>query len=97
MSGRSVRVRRVDIPRTSILLEIDAISPSWFMGVVVVLRRPDPVDFDDFGENSTISPFRFSGSARSLHENARVDGIFADLWSIDRKSLPWVCHGNRFC
>ena len=81
VSGRSVRVRRVDIPRTSILLEIDEISPSWFMGVVV-LRGPDPVDFDDFGENSTISPFRFSGSARSLHENARVNGIHADVWSI---------------
>ena len=40
------------------------------------------MDFDDFGENSTISPFRFSGSARSLHESARVNGIFADLWSI---------------
>ena len=47
-----------------------------------LIRGPDPVDFDDFGENSTISPFRFSGSARSLHENARVNGIYADVWSI---------------
>ena len=40
------------------------------------------MDFDDFGENSTISRFQFSGSARSLHETARVNGIFADLLSI---------------
>ena len=52
-----------------------------------LIRGPDPVDFDDFGENSTISRFRFSGSARSLHKNARVNGIFADLWSIDRESV----------
>ena len=47
-----------------------------------LIRRPDPVDFNGFGENSTNSPFRFSGSARSLHESARVNGIFADVWSI---------------
>ena len=47
-----------------------------------LIRGPDPVDFDDFGENSTISPFRFNGLARSLHENARVNGIHADVWSI---------------
>ena len=29
-----------------------------------------------------ISRFQFGGSVRSLHENARVNGIFADLWSI---------------
>ena len=62
-----------------------------------LIRGPDPVDFDDFGENSTISRFWFSGSARSLHESVRVNEIFADLWSIGRESLSWAWHGNRFC
>ena len=39
------------------------------------------MDFDDFGENSTISRFRFSGTARGDAGNARAQEIFADVWS----------------
>ena len=55
------------------------------------------MDFDDFGENSTISRFRFSGSARGPHKNSRVNEIFADLWSIGQGQARGHPDEPRFC